>query len=487
MGSWLSRYALPLIVCLGGVLRFATIGGQGFWLDENVTLDLVREAPGDLLRGVEEGESNPPLFYLVAAGWERVFGSSEFGVRSLSALLGTATIPAVYAAASSLASRRAGLVAAALTATSPLLIWYSQETRNYALLAFLAALAFWFFARALQKRGSRWLWAWVVASALALATHYFAIFLIVPLAAWLFIKRSESRAETAIGIGVVAAVGLALLPLAATQRGRGDWIDDYSLSDRLFRVPEHLLVGLQVPWEPMASLAVAAVGLIALYGVIHADGTARRAIAIAGSVVLGGIALLSIAVIAGDDYIITRNLLELWAPFAVAIAVALMAASVGWLGPATAVALCAAGTALVLWIALTPGAQRPDYSELAAELDQASEQRLIVSQSGFSLPITLYLDGSRVAMDGDLSTSELVVIQQRPTDRYALGICWWTATCGGIDEEPPPPFEAPPGFELDRNGSTEQFEYSVYTAPTPIQIERPVEFLTPRVFVQTPG
>jgi hypothetical protein len=304
---------------------------------------------------------------------------------------------------------------------------------------------------------------------------------------WLLIRRPGSRTETLFGIGVVVAVGLALLPLLATQRGRGEWIGEYSLSDRLFRVPEHLLVGLQAPWEALPSLLIAIVGLIVLFGILGAERRAKRAIAIAGGIVLAGVALLLVAVIAGDDYVITRNLLGLWAPFAVALAAALAATAVRWLGTTTAAVLCAIGTALVLWTAATPEAQRPDYSELAAELRETPRERLIVSQSGFSAPLTLYLDGSRVATDEDLSASELVVIEQRPTESYALGLCFWTATCGGSDVEPPPRFEPPPGFELERSGSTELFEYSVYTAPKPVAVDRPLELLTPRVFVQAPS
>ena len=75
-----------------------------------------------------------------------------------------------------MASRRAGLIAAGLTATNPLLVWYSGEARNYSLLVLCSALVFLCFARAMEEvRGQRWLWAWALASALALTTHYYAL------------------------------------------------------------------------------------------------------------------------------------------------------------------------------------------------------------------------------------------------------------------------------------------------------------------------
>jgi len=486
VGGFASRHALALIVCLGAALRFGTIGTQGFWWDELATLHVIQNGPVDLLKGVQVSESNPPLYYLLAGAWERVFGSSEFGIRSLSALVGTATIPAVYAAAKALSSRRVGLIAAALTATSPILVWYSQETRNYSLLVFLSALAFFFFARALDDRDHRWLWAWALASGLALCTHYFALTVIVPQAVWLLIRRPGPRLDTGFAIGTIAAVGMALLPLLATQRGRGAWIDDYSLSDRLFRLPEHLLVGLQAPWEILPAIVVGVVVLIALYGAVEAEGRTRRAIAVAGGVAFAGFGVLLIAVAAGDDYIITRNLLELWAPLAVALAAAFVAASPRWLGVASAAGVCALGTGLVIWTVLTPDAQRLDYSQLAEELGATKQDRLIVSDSGFSEPLVVDLGGSRIATDDDLSASELVVVRQRPAEDYSLGFCWWTANCGGADVEPLPPFQVPARFQLERTGSTDAFDYSVYTAARPTAIERPVEYYTPRVFLQTP-
>src|SRR5215211_1191285 len=252
-----SRHALALLILLGGLVRFATLGAQDFWLDELVTVQVIGQGPIDLLKSVAAGESNPGLYYLLAGGWEHVFGEGEFALRSLSALFGTATIPAVYAATAALSNRRAGLVAAALTATSPLLVWYSQEARNYSLLVLLSALAFLFFARALEDRDHRWLWAWALTSGLALSTHYFAVALVAPQVVWLWMRRPGPRADTAFATAAIGVVGIALLPLLATQRGRGDWISFFALGDRLGQVPQHFVVGLEVPWAAIAPAAAA--------------------------------------------------------------------------------------------------------------------------------------------------------------------------------------------------------------------------------------
>jgi uncharacterized membrane protein len=87
--SALSRHALLAITLGGAVLRFATLD-QSFWLDEQATLDvLAGHGEGDglvaMLKAVQVGESNPPVYYLLLWSWERLFGTSELAIRSLSA------------------------------------------------------------------------------------------------------------------------------------------------------------------------------------------------------------------------------------------------------------------------------------------------------------------------------------------------------------------------------------------------------------------
>jgi mannosyltransferase len=482
----LSRHALLWIIAVGALLRFSTIGIQDFWIDEIVTVQEIGQKPIDILKQVNAADSNPALYPLLAGGWERIFGSGEWGVRSLTALFGTLAIPFVYGAARTLASRRAGLIAAGLTATNPLLVWYSGEARNYSLLVFFSALMFFCFAKALEEvRGQRWLWGWALASGLALTTHYYAAVLIAPMALWLLWRRPGPRLDTMIGIGAIAVVGFALLPHIAARSGGTAWIDDIDLTERIVQLPEHFLVGFWSPWEGLpAIVAVVALG-IAVYAAFRAEPRSARAIAIAGSTVLAPLVILLIAAFAGDDYIVTRYLLELWVPFAVALAAALGAAAIGRLGTVTAVGLCVLGAGLVIWTAMTPEAQRPGYSDLAAEIGPADTERLIVSQTSFSLPLTHYLEGTTISTEPELKTDELVVVAPKVTEDYGVGDCWWILTCGGVDHDPLPAFVPPPEFALERHGSTEDFDYAVFSADRPTAFERPVEFpVVPRVFVQ---
>ena len=127
-------------------------------------------------------------------------------------------------------------------ACNPFLVWYSQEARAYSLLTLLSGSAA---ARdPCGKRPSRRLYAgWALASALALATHYFAVFLLVP-EALVLLRLAPKRRMAAAAVGVVGADGALLLPLAVQQQslGHADWISSAPILGRLAITPLDFLV-----------------------------------------------------------------------------------------------------------------------------------------------------------------------------------------------------------------------------------------------------
>src|SRR3954454_23914778 len=177
--------ALIALTVLAAAVRFSTLSLQSYWLDEAVTVHLLRDSFGDMIAAIPDSESTPPLYYAIAWLWSKLFGTGEVGLRSLSALFGTATVPLAYLAAKTLATRRVGLVVAALAAVNPLLVWFSQEARAYALLVLLTTAGLAAFARVLERPAGRALAAWAPLSALALAAHYFALFVVAPQVVWL--------------------------------------------------------------------------------------------------------------------------------------------------------------------------------------------------------------------------------------------------------------------------------------------------------------
>jgi mannosyltransferase len=413
---------LAAVIVLGACLRFGTLGVQHFWPDEAVTAGLLRLDLGDLLTAMSTTESTPPLYYVLARAWSVAFGTGEVGLRSLSALFGTLTIPVAYAIGAELASRRAGLAAAALTAASPALVWYSQEARSYALVILLGALSLLFVARASRREGGREPAWWAVTALLALLTHYFAVFLVVGEAIWLLATQRRRRSAAA-AVAAVAAGGAALLPLAVHQSRQGnlDFIGETPLGTRLVYSAEEFLAGPTAErLEPAAVLAAVAV-LAALVLAAAAGGSVRRTALLLVALALAGIAAPVALDLAGLDYLLGRNLMPLWIPLAVAVALGIATTGRRRLGIGAGIALVAAS----VWLALTVPFDRDRQREamtagLVGERLDAGEQRIdtrvgyAVAEAGESARVAVRCDagysvrsgGGTVQSGGDRATAD---------------------------------------------------------------------------------
>ena len=250
----------------GAALRFATIASQSYWYDEATTVRELHMSFGGLLHAVAHRESTPPLYYVLAWVWAKAFGTGEAGLRSLSALAGVGTIPVAYMSGCDLVSRATGLLAAAFTALSPFLIWYSQEARAYMLLGLLCGLSFLFFVKALREPTTRNVGWWAACSSLALLTHFFAGFVVAPEAVWLLAALRSRR--VLIAVAVVAVVQAALIPLLVTYVGHPllGWIKQYPLSVRIEQVPVAFGLGTLYLDGTLSNQGLLIGGLIAVRG-----------------------------------------------------------------------------------------------------------------------------------------------------------------------------------------------------------------------------
>ena len=430
--------AVAALVALAAALRFYGIGHQGFWFDEANTAQLVRFSPGKMLGLIPDSESTPPLYYCVVWVWARVFGHAEVGLRSLSALCGVLAVPVAYLAATRLLDRRAGLIAAALTACNPLLIWYSQEARSYSMLVLGTGLSLLAFVVVREAPAPRALGLWVLSCALALATHYFAAVAVVPQAVWLLVEHRRRRAVRA-AVAVIALCGLALIPLAISQNGTGhdSWIASAPLGMRLRQIVPQFLIGTGAPARTVLRDAAIALVVIAL-ALLAANGPSalRRGAGVAAGLVLAGFALSLLLIAVGFDDLITRNILPLWLPAALVVAAGLSVRRFAPLGIAAVVALCAIGVTAAVGVAAERNLQRPDWRYVARALGTVPTPRrgiagraILIQHYRTLLPLSLYLRGLRVMPAAGARVTELDVIAMSAPQEP---LCWWGAACNLI-------------------------------------------------------
>lgn len=405
-------WPLAAILLLAAALRLPTLGSQSLWYDEAFTpVHVLHASLGATLHSVSQTENSPPLWYVLEWGFTRVLGSGAVALRLLSALAGLATVPLAWGVGRELAGRRAAIATALLVAVNPLFVWYSQEARVYGLFVFMATLALWCFLRALRDPTPRRLAAFAVSGALALLTHYFAVFLLAPMCLWLLCaarpadparpipdparptdpahpgdsvdstrraaeggRRAPLRGALA-AVAAIALVGLALLPLIVAQGGHGtQWIGRWALSSRLQAIPQYYLTdyygsALGHGVELLVALPILAGLFFGLWrGLTREE---ERGALLALVVCACGVLIPILLVAFGADYLAPRNLVAAMVPLTALLAVVVVAQRTGRIGLALAGVIALGFLAVTIDVSQSPRLQRGDWRGLAAAIEAA--------------------------------------------------------------------------------------------------------------------
>ena len=405
--------AVVALTTVAAALRFATLDVQGFWFDESVTVGLLRLGFSDMLEAVPRSESTPPLYYVLAWVWTRPFGTGEVGLRSFSALCGTMTVPLAWAVARELTTRRAALWVAALAAVHPLLVWYSQEARAYALLVLLGAATLWLFARLLRAPHGRDAALWALVAGLALVTHYFALFLVAPQAVWLLVKLPRRLGIPAVG--AVGLVGAAVLPLALRQERSelAGYIDEDSLAGRLAQVVKQLALGFDSPVEPVSAGLAAGILLAGVALAIRTRATAQPGLRALGTVGIAIVLLPILAALLGADYVLTRNLILACLPLMIVASAGLTSTAGGRFGPAALAAVSILAMVSSVGVAITPEWQREDWRGAAAAIGPPAARAVLVTEPSQAPALELYGPRLREAGRKALRVDEVVALARR--------------------------------------------------------------------------
>ena len=210
-GKRCRRWLLVGLSALAFALRVQGLSFQSLWRDEVDSIRFAGQPLPQLLHAFAAPGQNGPLYFLLLRPWLLVGGESEFSLRFFSAVFGVLAIPLVYRVSLRLFPRQAwaAVVAALLAATSPYLVWYSQEGKMYALLVAAVLLSVERLLAAMQGGGwRRWL-GYVMITSLACYIHLVSA-LIVPAQVPIFFalrgwsNRSARKAfVTSLGVLVI--------------------------------------------------------------------------------------------------------------------------------------------------------------------------------------------------------------------------------------------------------------------------------------------
>jgi mannosyltransferase len=286
---WL-RVGILLVVLLAFGLRLYAVDRQDIWGDEAFSIWLSSQPLPAVVAG--GADTHPPFYPFLLYLWLRLAGSSPLAVRTLSAFIGTLTVSLVYALGRRVRSLRrfsgggpalgrGALLAALLAAASPILVYYSQETRMYGLVTLLAAASVYWAMRTCQEqepgeprrtfrstrfRGGAGPWlAYFLTTLGAAYTHYYAFFVILAenLVNVPFLLRERRWPTLRRWLAAQGALAVAYAPWIAVQSGflsgkASVRFDEWNLATAL-RIARETLAGFGAGLAvPLAVSSVAA-------------------------------------------------------------------------------------------------------------------------------------------------------------------------------------------------------------------------------------
>ena len=165
------KHPLFYVLVLAAVLRIFHAGNQSFWTDEVTSYEIASRA--SLLEVSEdsfERTTQPPLYFLLLK-MVLLFDNSELTQRTISIASGVGLVFLIYFVAKMLFNRGVGLVSSVLLSISPFHLYYSQESRPYALFLVFGLLSILILMHALKSEKTYYWGILAISTALAIYTH----------------------------------------------------------------------------------------------------------------------------------------------------------------------------------------------------------------------------------------------------------------------------------------------------------------------------
>ena len=224
IASWAWRLA-PVWTGLGALLLdVILIGRQSVRADEAQAVKAATGTWGNLWDHLRAHEAPHAVYDVLLKGWLALGGTDEWALRAPAALCGALAVGLTCALGARLYGRVVGVVAAAVLATSVLMVEWSQRGHG-ATLALAAVVAATLAFVAAVERPAWWRWAlWGAACAAAVAVSLLAVSVLVAHAAAFAARRPRGdwRAPVvALAVVVAVAVAGSALVLASHVRHVG--------------------------------------------------------------------------------------------------------------------------------------------------------------------------------------------------------------------------------------------------------------------------
>jgi hypothetical protein len=217
--SW-DKAIAALLIMFGVILRLRQyLTGRSLWVDEAMlALNIVERNFAGMFQPLDYDQGAPIGFLLVQKLFNAILGKHEFALRLFPFLIGLISLGLFYLLLKRITSRAGLLVALALFAFNPRLIYYSSEVKQYildvAVAISLLLIAVPVFSASPRKKDFAWL---ALAGVAALWFSHPALFVLAGIGLALMIvtlqRRDFSSLQLVIGMGSLWLVNIVFLYL----------------------------------------------------------------------------------------------------------------------------------------------------------------------------------------------------------------------------------------------------------------------------------
>jgi len=174
---------LALALITFAAITLFNVTNASIWFDEAFSSYLVQFSFFDIARYTAT-DVHPPLYYWALKAWTMLFGTGEFGLRSMSIFFAAATIAVTFLLTRKMFGRKVALVSLLFLALSPMIVRYSDEARMYTMAAFIVMSATYLLLKAVESKQRRWWVFYGILVGLGMWTHYFTALIWLAHWAW---------------------------------------------------------------------------------------------------------------------------------------------------------------------------------------------------------------------------------------------------------------------------------------------------------------
>ena len=205
-------FLIPLFLLNLG-LKFYGLSFSSYYLDEAWHIFYAQMPFSELIQTALE-DPNPPFYNLLIGWWSALFGVTEIGTRSLSALLSSLTAVLLFLFVRKHFNIQTAIFTVLLFTVSQIQLYYAQEARVYALVGLLTVLSFHYYMKLVKEADMKSFLLYTLVNILIIFTHLTPVFIFAVQFAGLFVLRDFRLPELFRKKGLQVISGMSLPVLA---------------------------------------------------------------------------------------------------------------------------------------------------------------------------------------------------------------------------------------------------------------------------------